>query len=381
MNLTRGSPARVLHVVSAMNRGGAETLLMNVYRQLDRRTVQFDFVSHRQEACDYDEEIEALGGKVYRIQSLGEQGFFSYIRQLRRIMRQESYVAVHAHTDYQVGMPTIAARLCGIHRRICHAHTDHWPLGDGWKQRTLLLSLQGLIKLFATDCCACSEEAARFLFGRAKVRSGAVRVLKNAIDVERYITRIEENRLAVRKEWRLPADTKIIGHIGHLSKVKNHMLMLKVMERLLAEDEHIYAIFVGDGPLRKEIEHEARRLRIHEHLLFLGVRADIPRILKGLDVFLFPSFHEGFGMAAVEAQGAGVPVIASDRVPTSTDIGLGLISYVGLDEDIGIWVRAIKNAFHVNRPDTKEIHDRFLKQGYDIHEALPNWLALYGLPS
>jgi glycosyltransferase EpsF len=119
-------PKRILHVVSAMNRGGAETLLMNVYRTLDRDKVQFDFVTHRQEICDYDLEIVSMGGKIFRISSLGELGPSSYIKTLRDIIKNGFYKAVHSHTDYQAGFSALAARLAGVNKRVCHAHTNKW---------------------------------------------------------------------------------------------------------------------------------------------------------------------------------------------------------------------------------------------------------------
>src|SRR4051794_25105074 len=106
---------RVLHVVSAMNRGGAETLLMNVHRNLDRSKIQFDYVSHLHEKCDYDDEITSLGGTIYRIPSLGQMGPLGYMKELKKIMTKTNYAAVHAHTDYQSGFAALVAKRAGIH--------------------------------------------------------------------------------------------------------------------------------------------------------------------------------------------------------------------------------------------------------------------------
>ncbi len=121
-------PKRVLHFVSAMNRGGTETLLMNVYRNIDRSQVQFDFVSHRYDKCDYDDEIESLGGKVYRIASLGESGPLIYIQEIKKILKGTTYIAVHSHTDFQSGFPALSAKLSGVNKRICHSHSNQWRL-------------------------------------------------------------------------------------------------------------------------------------------------------------------------------------------------------------------------------------------------------------
>src|SRR5665647_859079 len=137
---------RILHVVSAMNRGGAETLLMNVYRNIDRCKIQFDFVSHRMEKCDYDDEITSLGGRIFRIPSLGQTGPLTYIIKLKKIMTQTNYIAVHSHTDYQSGFAAIAAKMAGIKKRICHSHSNNWARGDGLKARITLKAMQSLIR-------------------------------------------------------------------------------------------------------------------------------------------------------------------------------------------------------------------------------------------
>ena len=131
--LKQERPKRVLHIVSAMDRGGAEALLMNVYRNIDREMVQFDFVSHKSEESDYDKEIIALGGTIHRISSLGQLGPLAYMKELVKVMSSNRYVAAHAHTDYQGGFVAIAAKIAGIKIRICHSHSNNWPMGSGVK--------------------------------------------------------------------------------------------------------------------------------------------------------------------------------------------------------------------------------------------------------
>lgn len=142
---------KVLHIVSAMKRGGAETLLMNVHRNLDRSKVQFDYVSHVDEECDYDEEINSLGGRVFHIRSLGQLGPLGYIQELKRIMTNTNYAAVHVHTDYQGGIAAFAAKRSGIHKRICHSHSNNWNKGSGIGASLTLGTLRAIIKYSATE--------------------------------------------------------------------------------------------------------------------------------------------------------------------------------------------------------------------------------------
>jgi glycosyltransferase EpsF len=372
------SPRRVLHVVSAMERGGAETLLMNIYRNIDRTNIQFDFVSHRKEKCDYDDEIISLGGNVYRVSSLGQMGPLAYIKQLKKIITSQNYSAVHAHTDYQCGFPALAAKLAGIKRRICHAHSNNWPKGRGLRQQIALKALQMLIKYSASDYCACSVEAGRFLFGQSSIDRGQVRVIKNGIEISQFIDQDLNNHSSVKHEFNIPQESKVIGHIGRFSESKNHAFLLKVLKRLVEEKQDIVAILVGDGPLRKDMEEEARKLGILSNIRFAGVRTDIPRLMKAFDVFLFPSLYEGFGIVTVEAQSCGTPCVASDSVPKNTDMGLGLITFISLNEDVGTWSQEITKSFMKETPSKNEIRKNISKLGFDIQKNIPEWMELYG---
>ncbi|PFS63111.1 glycosyl transferase family 1 [Bacillus cereus] len=371
-------PKRVLHIVSAMDRGGAETLLMNVYRNIDREIVQFDFVSHKSEESDYDKEIIALGGKIHRISSLGQLGPLSYIKELVKVMSDNQYVAVHAHTDYQGGIVAIAAKIAGIKIRICHSHSNNWPMGSGIKGKVLLSFLRTVITYVGTNYCACSVESARFLFQK-NIDNSKVKIMKNAIDINQFVNvNIQEDN-TVRDEFNIPVEKKVIGHIGRFSESKNHIFILKVFNEVLKYDPNFMLVLVGDGPLKNSIELESKRLGIYEKVRFLGVRKDIPRIIRMFDVFLFPSLFEGFGIVALEAQCAGVPCVVANTITKNVDMGLGIISFVSLDENLKIWSVEIQRVLEKEKLNTEIIADTISKLGFDIKSNIPEWLLLYGL--
>jgi glycosyltransferase EpsF len=369
---------RVLHIVSAMKRGGAETLIMNVHRNLDRSKIQFDYVSHLNGTCDYDDEITSLGGKVIRIRSLGQLGLRAYLNELRMIMIQTNYAAMHAHTDYQSGIAALAAKRAGIQKRICHSHSNNWKKGNGLKASITLRALRAIIKYSATDFCACSMDAARFLFGDNMTSTNKVQLLKNGIDINEF-TQPEDSNYSVKQELNIAPETRIIGHIGRFSESKNHSFFLRILNKMLQEGKDVAAVLVGDGPLKHEIEEEPKRLRIYNHIRFLGVRKDIPRLMRAFDVFLFPSLFEGFGIVTLEAQASGTPCIASDTIPKATDLGLGLMSFISLDDKLGIWTKEIDKSLLIERPDDKQIKSHFLRSGYDIKQNIEEWMALYGI--
>ena len=234
---------RVLHIVSAMDRGGAETLLMNVYRNLDRSKLQFDFVAHRSNKGNFDDEIRQLGGEIYNIPSLGNVGPISYVKKLAEIMASNPFIAVHSHTDYQSGFPALAAKIAGIPHRICHSHSNNWPMNGSFKQNILLKGLQSLIKFSATQYCSCSQEAGAFLFGQKAVERNQVTILKNGIDLSQYLDETI-TKTNVTRELGLNQDAKIIGHVGKFSESKNQIFILKVLKELVNKDKRYVALLV-----------------------------------------------------------------------------------------------------------------------------------------
>lgn len=368
---TGKQPKRILHIVSQMGRGGAETLIMNIYRNIDKTKIQFDFVTHNEEPGDYDKEIEALGGKITTIPSLGMSGPYNYLKSLIKVMSSNDYAAVHAHTDYQSGFPALAAKMCGIHNRICHSHSNDWSKEAGFKEVMTLKALQTLIKLSATKVCSCSEEAAAFLFGKKKAQ-----ILNNGINLLEYRQIQPTSRAGILQQLNLPAGVKIIGHVGRFSKSKNQIYLLEVLQKLLLDDDSYYLILVGDGPLKKTVESEAEKMGLHQHVKFLGVRQDVPRLMNAFDVFLFPSVFEGFGIVMLEAQAAGTPCISSTHVTPGTDMGLGIVEYLPLDHP-DQWCQAVKAAVQLERPEKDNIYDSITKRGFNINENVGEWLKLY----
>jgi glycosyltransferase EpsF len=367
---------RVLHIVSAMDRGGAETLLMNVYRNLDRKKLQFDFVTHRLDDGDFDVEIRKLGGRIYNIPSLGKIGPISYVKKLAEIMKLNSYIAVHSHTDYQSGFPALAAKLAGIPHRICHSHSNNWPLNGGFKQKMLLTGLQSLIKFSATQYCSCSREAGAFLFGQKAVEKNQVTILKNGIDLSQYLDETI-TKTSVIRELGLGSNSKIIGHVGKFSKSKNQKFILRVLKELVSKDDSYVALLVGDGPLKGEIELEAEKMGISNHVRFLGVRSDIPRLMRAFDVLLFPSIFEGFGIVTIESQISGTPCIMSDSVPVSTDMGLGLAKFLSLDEAPYKWGEEVESAIKMQKPKKDVLVRALAEKGFSIQQNIEEWMKLY----
>lgn len=305
------APVRVLHVVTVLDRGGTETLLMNYYRRMDRSRVQFDFIVHRDKRGAYEEEIEKLGGRVFRMPAIRPRTLPAYLCGLDGFFRREAYGVVHAHLDALSSFALKAAKRRGVPVRIAHSHSAGFP--DGGVRRLFRIVSRSMLGGCCTHRFACSAAAGRFLFGRRAFGSPGSYVLPNAVDTGAF-SFSEEARAAVRKKFGI-SDETVVGHVGNFSAVKNHSFIIKVFREMRKLDGSAKLLLVGDGPLLDGAESLARSLGVRDGVIFAGNVPNVADYLSAMDVFIFPSLHEGFGVAALEAQCSGLPVIASSCLP------------------------------------------------------------------
>ncbi|MBL4970371.1 glycosyltransferase family 1 protein [Bacillus halotolerans] len=371
------SQQRVLHVLSGMNRGGAETMVMNLYRKMDRSKVQFDFLTYRNDPCAYDEEILSLGGRLFYVPSIGQSNPLTFVKNVRNTIKENGpFSAVHAHTDFQTGFIALAARLAGVQVRVCHSHNTSWKTGFNWKDRLQLMVFRRLILAYATELCACGEDAGRFLFGRSNMERKRVHLLPNGIDLDLF-SPAGQAADDEKKARGIASERLIIGHVARFHEVKNHAFLLKLAVHLKKRGVRFQMVLAGDGPLREQMEEEARRLNLLSDVLFLGTEEHIHELMRTFDVFVMPSLYEGLPVVLVEAQASGLPCIISDTITEKVDTGLGLVKRVSLSKPMDIWAETIVRAAAAGRPKRELVKDTLAKLGYDARRNVGALMNLY----
>ncbi|MEH7224596.1 glycosyltransferase family 1 protein [Bacillus sp. JJ1566] len=355
-----GGPIRVLHVVVNMNRGGAETLIMNLYRNIDRSKVQFDFLTCKEGV--FDEEIRQMGGQVHRLPYLTEIGHFGYVNALNKFFKNHNYYKiVHSHMDKMSGFVLRAAKKANIPFRIAHSHNTHSE--GGLLAKIYKEYSGGFIKTNASHFFACSSAAAGWLFGR---RAKEAFVLKNGIEINKFLFS-KADRERVRNEFNISQDILVIGHVGRFNHQKNHVFLIDVFAKYIQIQPKSVLVLVGDGALRSLIEDRVRELNLVNNVLFLGVRPDIHLIIQAFDLFAFPSLHEGLPVTLVEAQGAGLQCLISTEITKEVDLGLDLVQYLPLAQK-DRWVEKIEEISNNKKPRSIN-HTAFVKKGYDIRKT------------
>ena len=308
-------PIVVAQIMGKWVGGGVEAVIMNYYRHIDRTKVQFDFI------CDEDstnipyEEIEKLGGHV--ILCPPYQKLFKYMKFLESLFREKKYRIVHSNINTLSVFPLRAAKKAGVKVRIAHSHSTSNP--REWKKNLLKNTLRSFSKKYATDYFACSEHAGRYLFGDRAIEDGRVKIIRNAIEVEKY-RYDREAREKIRKEIGIASSDYVIGHIGRFVKQKNHDALIDIFAMCKKHIKNSKLILVGQGPLRAKIEEKVAKLGLGDDVFFLGQRNDTNKIYSAFDVFCLPSLYEGLAVVGVEAQANGVPSMFSKNVPREVAI-------------------------------------------------------------
>ncbi|MCC9088483.1 glycosyltransferase family 1 protein [Bacillus pumilus] len=373
-------PKRVLHIVGGMNRGGAETMIMNIYRALDRNVLQFDFITHRQDVCDYDEEIRRLGGRIFYVPSIGASSPLAFVKTLTKtIKRTGPYQAVHAHTDFQTGFSALAAKLAGVKVRICHSHNTAWRQSSTWLDHLMLKGFRQLIFAFSTQLVACGEDAGVFLFGQKKMKNGRIEVLPNGIDLNLFFQPGPDEKVEMKKQLHLHEKKLVIGHIGRFHEQKNHVFFIELAQTLKKQGVSFQLVLVGDGPLRQVVESYAKKAGLMEDIVFTGVVSDVPQYMKAFDVFVMPSLFEGLPLVLVEAQASGLPCMISDHITEEVDLGCGLVKRKSLRDSAHEWMKAILEAYHAEPPLQETITSQLGQRGFDVKQNITRVMNVYGL--
>jgi glycosyltransferase EpsF len=368
---------RILHAIGMMNRGGSETMLMNIFRHIDRDKFKFFFLTHSSDIGAYDKEIKQLGGTLFSLPSLGTLGYARYITTLCRFIREKGpFDIVHSHLDWQGGAIAVAAKLTGIKSIIVHSDSSSWEKPDTLLYNLLHKFNRFLIASCASEGWACSQEAGEFLFSKRLIKSGRYKKIRNAIDLDWCKNLTQESALMMRQAYGIPEKTLVFGHVGSFSKPKNQTFLIQIATQLKKKNWDFRFVLVGDGIMRQEIADLTNALGLSAYVVFLGMRDDVTECMNMFDAFLLPSLFEGLGIVAIEAQAVGIPCFVSEHVPQEVDMGLHLVEYLPLDS-IERWIDALVDIKARRCHNRSQIDEQITTNGYNIRESIKEIMSLY----
>lgn len=357
---------RILHVLGGLDRGGAESMVMNIYRNIDRERIQFDFLIHTSEKQAYYEEVLDMGGKIYHFPAFNGKNFFALKRMWTRFFDEHSeYKILHSHVRSYASLYLPIAKKHGL-KTIIHSHNT----SNGKGISSMVKKIMQIPLRYQADCLiACSKEAGVWLYGQKACQKEKYIFLPNAIDTDKYRFSFEVSNNYRQK---LGLENKyVIGHVGRFHEAKNHMFLLDVFATVCKERPNSILLLVGDGPLRGEIERKIRDLGLDERVILTGSRGDVPQLMQAMDIFVFPSMWEGLPVTLIEAQSAGLPCLISDRITKDIDIS-ELITRLPIDAP-DMWVNAILTADITRINVTPQI----VQAGFEVQNTVELLTKLY----
>ena len=359
------APVRVLQVVPAMNAGGMENFIMNVYRAIDRQRVQFDFLYHFDTPCFFDEEILALGGRITKLSVRQDLNLPRYLRQLDEFFTARAgYQVLHGHYSGFGMFYNRAARRHGVPVRIGHSHNTA-------SERSLVGLLDAGMSWFfnfdVTDRFACGQEAGKALF-----RGKPFVFLPNGVDAAAFAFD-PARRQTMRAAFGFSPEHRVLGHVGRFTQQKNHAYLLEIFAALAARCPQARLLLVGAGPLEEETRRKAAALGLTDRIVFAGLRRDTAACYDAMDAFLLPSLFEGLPVTMVEAQAAGLPCFVSDRVDRTAGFCDG-VRFLPLN-DADAWAAALAGPLPGRNPRALE---QVRAAHYDIVDTA-RWLQRFYL--
>lgn len=348
----------VLHVFGKLNRGGAESRVMDLYRNVDRAKVQFDFMQHTTKVCDFQPEIEQLGGKVYHVPPFRFWNYFSYCKAWKQFIREHPEIRIaHGHMT-----STASIYLPIVHKKgvFTIAHSRNAGVDKGIKGKLTKFLRRNLAEK-CDRCFACSKLAGEAVFGKEAMEQGNVTIIPNAIDAARF-TFDPEVRKQKREELHIQPQEFLIGEVGRFDPQKNQKYAVEILAECRKKNFPAKLILIGEGPLMENVRQQVEELRLQEYVIFTGLQKNVVPFYQAMDFFLLPSFYEGLPGVAVEAQASGLRGILSDAITTETAM-TSLMEFRSVQEPAKVWADRIMACGHYERQNMLK---QMQETGFDV---------------
>lgn len=317
--------------------GGIEAFIYNILTHIELDDIEVDIVAACVEESVFKKRLCQLG--VRFIQLSGKLRCKKNLDLFKKLVRDRQYDVVHFHL-FQ-GMALYYSRIAyqeGIKIRIVHSHGAGLR-NSRTKRIKLILHYLGR-KMWlssATDLWACSKKSADFLFDKLAPKA---KIIPNGIDIDKFLFSLDK-RNAIREKLNIKNET-VIGNVGRFSEEKNHMFLLDVFARFMRLNPNSLLLLIGDGECKQGLMDRVKHLNIEQNVIFYGTSSNIGELLSAMDIFVFPSFVEGLGIACIEAQVSGLPILCSDCVPNEARIADN-VKAMSLNEGANIWANTLRS--------------------------------------
>lgn len=379
-------------MIHALGVGGAETWLMALLRLWSKSTeVQVDFLLTSGIQGQFDHEAERLGARLLYCR-FGRTRMFAFTREFRKIMRDGGYDAVHDHQGYIGGWHLLLAIGALPRVRIVHFHNAQYQIlndyGVSLSRRATSWCGKWLVAKLATYIAGTSRQVlTQYGFFDERYSHIPKGALHCGFDTQRFAGDPAAAKSALCQELGWSNDSRILLFVGridqssefnHPDNAKNAPYVVAIGIALALRDKRVHMILAGQpSPAMEILKMRIAEAELTDRILFLGVRHDIEKLMLSASLLLFPSRGEGLGMVAVEAQAAGLPVLASTAVPNECVVVGGLVRFLDVAPDLGPWLAAIEETLNKERPDSNACNAKLAASTFSIESSAAALERLY----
>jgi glycosyltransferase involved in cell wall biosynthesis len=373
--------------------GGAETWLMEVLRLWSKNGVgRIDFLATSGNPGIFDEEARRLGAQVYYVR-YGRAHLRQFAQKFRQVLREEQYDAVHDHQDYTSGWHFLMGGSLLPAVRVTHIHNPSYQIHNNYGvtlgRRFTARVGKTLVARYSTHITGTSRQAiAEYGFDASTFRRIPKAALHCGFDPTRFHGDVLPAKASVCDEFGWPGDAKIIlfagrmdvsVDLGHPQNHKNSGFAVSVGIESSRRDPRARMLLAGARSLAvPKLEERIAAAGLKERIRFIGIRKDVERLMLGSDVLLFPSRGEGLGMVAVEAQAAGLPVLASEAVPRECVVVPALVRFQKVEVGEAMWAADLLQ-LATQRQNVPDANRRVAASAFSIDQSARALLQLYTL--
>lgn len=298
-------PIRLMLVLTSIVRGGVEEVALGLLRRLDPSEFRLSLAAP---PVLMDALAPDLAGVPVETLAVDAESWLRVgdIARLAAFMRRVRPDVVNSHLFRSTAIAAPLARATGV-----RAVVETYHGREAWRQGTLSGSfvVDRVTSRLLTRVIAVSQGAADFLVHGKGYPADKIVVVPNGRELPEFAPGV--HRDVVRKELGVDRDMPVVGVVGRLEPQKGHVHLLDAWPDVVRAHPDARLLVVGEGSLREALERQARERGTADSVLFLGYRADVPRILDAIDVLALPSLYEGMPLTAIEAAAAGRPVVAT----------------------------------------------------------------------
>ena len=328
---------KILYVIGGLDRGGAESYLMNYLRKINHKKYQFVIATFMKPTSGdkyaYEDELVKMGVKIVRLRDTRFKKPWDFTKQIEDLVRSEKIDIIHSQIDFMSALTLPGAKRGGATKLISHSHNTYNSEFDSPIKNMASKILRKRLLKYAKVRLACGEDAGKYLYGsHAKFT-----VIPNGIDVAKF--KFDASvRKTIRTKYKIPENAVVLLNVGRLEKQKNQSFLLDIFKQYLSVNSNSYLFIIGEGSLHDSLLQKINDYKLGEKVFLLIPLPNVRDYYLAADYFLLPSLYEGVPFVGIEAQASGLKCLFSDGTPEEAKI-LPTTEFIPLDAQK--WINSI----------------------------------------